>query len=449
MLTSQCNRSVVSRVTYDAKNPYAAFVTTRDVFSLSDRHCLHAEIDITGSALTYQSGDHVAIWPINAEPEVDRLARILGLTNKLDNVIVVKSTDPTSTKAHPFPVPTTYRTVLRSYIDISAPPSRHTISTLAEYAPSEKIKEVLTKLGDDKDEFRIVITDARRNLGEVLEWALQADSEAADFSSIPFDLIIESLSRLQARYYSISSSPKAHQNHIHVTAVVLDYKPVSTSDRTVYGVATNYLWSIHSQLNNVQDDRPRYNVEGPRGIYLSKDSDKPAIKLPVHVRHSNFHLPRNPALPIIMVGPGTGIAPFRGFMQERAIQKRDGRDVGKTLLFFGCRRSDEDFMYKDEWPTYFQDLAENGSRMITAFSREQPQKIYVQHRIKEHSEEVWQAIQQGGYIYVCGDAKVMARDVNNEFVRMANELGGMPEEKAATFVKDLRVRGRYLEDVWS
>ncbi|RUS35487.1 hypothetical protein BC938DRAFT_482754 [Jimgerdemannia flammicorona] len=438
-----------TRPIYDAKNPYVAPITTRDIFFNSDRRCLHGEIDITGSGLTYQTGDHVAIWPINAESEVERLARILSLTDKLDKVIVVKSTDPASTKPHPFPVPTTYRTVLRSYLDISAPPSRQTMSSLAAYAPTDKTKEILTRLGDDKDEFRVVVADARRNLGELLEWVAQADSEATSFSTIPFDLIVESLSRLQARYYSISSSSKAHPNQIHVTAVILDYKPTSTPERTVYGVATNYLWSIHSQLNRIQDGSPRYNIEGPRGIYVSKDSDTPTIKLLVHVRHSNFKLPRNPALPIIMVGPGTGVAPFRGFLQERAIQKRDGRDVGKTLLFFGCRRSDQDFMYQDEWPTYFEKLAENGSRMTTAFSREQSTKVYVQHRIQEYREELWQMIQQGGYIYVCGDAKNMARDVNGEFVRMAHELGGMTEEKAATFVKDLRGRGRYQEDVWS
>ncbi|KAG9323845.1 hypothetical protein KVV02_007855 [Mortierella alpina] len=432
-----------SRPTYDSKNPYAAPITvSRELFeSAADRHCLHMEIDISGSGITYQAGDHVAIWPVNAEREVAKLARVLNLTDKLDTVITVSNTDPASTKL-PFPVPTSYRTILRNYIDITAPPSRAFIGQLTPFASTEEATKTLALWGQDKEAFRINVADARRSLGSLLEKILGAGQTM----DIPFDLLIESVPRLQARYYSISSSSKAHPTSIHLTAVVLNYKPTVAPDETVFGLATNFLHSCHGHLNGAGIIEPRYEIAGPKGAYLTGEA---GVKVPVHVRHSNFKLPRNSALPIVMIGPGTGVAPFRGFVQDRAQDVKNGKKVGATVLFFGCRREDEDYLYKNEWPELMKDI--EGAQIITAFSRMPGMpKTYVQHRMSENKELIWDLIhKQGGYFYVCGDAKNMAREVNHKLIEIAMTCGEMTEEKATTYVKELRGRGRYEEDVWS
>ncbi|KAI8146782.1 hypothetical protein BJV82DRAFT_599832 [Fennellomyces sp. T-0311] len=432
-----------AKIVYDAKRPYNAPLVSRDLFVNTDRHCLHVDIDVSDSNLSYQTGDHIAIWPTNSDDEVMRLASILGLADKLDTSVMIKAIDSTASKQYPFPVPTTYRSIFRHYIDICAPASRQTLMSLVEYAPTEASKEVLRVLSKDKDEYRLKVGEAVRNLGEVLELAAGADARPGLFSTVPFDLIVESVSRLQPRYYSISSSSKESPKVIAATVVTLAYNPDPTPERTVYGVNTNYLWQIHAAKHNVDDGQryPTYDLAGPRNALQG-------AKIPVHIRRSQFKLPRNPTVPVIMVGPGTGVAPFRGFVRERAAQKAEGKPVGPTLLFFGCRNSQQDFLYKEEWPELFATLGEE-SRLITAFSRETPQKVYVQHRLQEAGQELWGLLQKGAYIYVCGDAKNMARDVNQTFVNFAIEFGGQTEEKAHDYVKNLRSSGRYQEDVWS
>lgn len=400
--------------------------------------------------MTYQTGDHVAIWPINNDVEVERLAILLGLQDKLETVVCVKAIDATASKQFPFPVPTTYRSIFRHYLDICSAVSRQTLMSLVEYAPTEGSKDALHKLATDKDEYRVRVGDVTRNLGEVLE--MLAESESLEvkgaFASVPFDLIVESVSRLQPRYYSISSSSKEDPKKITVTAVMLEYTPEPTSPRTVYGVNTNYLWRIHEAINSLEANTvvPNYDINGPRNELYNAESK--VARIPVHVRRSQFKLPRNPTIPIIMVGPGTGVAPFRGFVRERALQKKEGKPVGTTVLFFGCRSQEQDFLYDEEWPELFETLG-GDSRIITAFSRDSAQKVYVQHRLIENGEEMWGLLEKGAYVYVCGDAKVMARDVNQTFVRFAQQFGGLVEDKAHDYVKNLRNTGRYQEDVWS
>ncbi|KAI8970136.1 hypothetical protein BDF20DRAFT_106420 [Mycotypha africana] len=438
------------RVVYDAKRPYNAPVTSKELFQGGDRHCLHLEIDISNTNLTYQTGDHVALWPTNNEVEVERLAKALGLMDKLDTAVRVQAADAAASKKSPFPIPTTYRAIFRHYVDICSAVSRQTLMSLTEYAPSEKSKELLRQLASDKEEYRKRVADVTRNLGEVLEMLAAAESMELEgsFSAIPFDLIVESIPRLQPRYYSISSSSKESPKTIAVTAVTLQYTPETSHPRTVYGVNTNYLWKLHEAIHGLEPhpDVPLYSLGGPRDALY--DAENKVAKIPVHVRRSQFKLPRNPTVPVIMVGPGTGVAPFRGFVRERALQKKAGQPVGPTILYFGCRNSAEDFLYANEWPELFDTLGEP-SRIITAFSRETDKKIYVQHRLMEFGEEMWSLIEKGAYVYVCGDAKHMARDVNQTFVQFAQSFGGLEEQKAQDYVKSLRSTGRYQEDVWS
>lgn len=328
-----------SKGPYNAHNPYIAPIAeSRELFTSGERNCLHLEVDISGSNLTYTTGDHIAVWPTNPGKEVDRFLQILGLAEKRDSVINVKGTDPTAKV--PFPTPTTYDAVVRYHMEICAPVSRQFVSSLAQFAPNETIKAEMAKMGGDKDYFQETVAALNLNIAQLLE--IQSKGEKWD--KVPFSIMIESLHKIQPRYYSISSSSLLQKDKISITAVVESVEKPG-APHIVKGVTTNYLLALKQKQHGIAEPDPHglnYALNGPRNKY-------DGIHVPVHVRHSNFKLPSDPSKPVIMVGPGTGAAPFRGFVQERAAQARAGENVGKTVLFFGCRRRDEDFLYQEEW----------------------------------------------------------------------------------------------------
>lgn len=324
---------------FNAHNPYIApIVESHELFSVKGRNCLHMEVDISGSNLTYQTGDHIAIWPTNPGEEVDRFLNVLGLSAKRDAVISVKALEPTAKV--PFPTPTTYDAIVRYHMEICAPVSRQFLDQLKAFAPDEDSKAEMTKLGGDKDYFAEKITAQHLNIARVLELV----GKGQQWSAVPFSAFIEGITKLQPRYYSISSSSLVQPKKISITAVVESQQLPGRSD-PFRGVATNYLFALKQKQNGDPDPEPfglTYELTGPRNKY-------DGIHVPVHVRHSNFKLPSDPKKPIIMIGPGTGVAPFRGFVQERAHEAKNGTEVGKTILFFGCRKRAEDFMYEAEW----------------------------------------------------------------------------------------------------
>ena len=324
---------------YNSHNPYIApIVESREIFTVKDRNCLHMEIDVQGSNITYQTGDHIAIWPTNAGKEVDRFVDIFGLSEKRHNVITVKALDATAKV--PFPTPTTYDAAIRYHMEICGPVSRQFVASLAPFAPNDQAKTEMTRLGNDKDYFSDRISQDFLNIAQVLE---KVDS-ASKWTSVPFSLLIEGVHKIQPRYYSISSSSLVQKDKISITAVVEEIR-VPSGDNIVKGVTTNYLLALKQKQHGDPHPDPHgltYAITGPRNKY-------DGIHVPVHVRHSNFKLPSDPSKPIIMIGPGSGVAPFRGFIQERAAQKEAGEVVGQTVLFFGCRRASEDFLYKEEW----------------------------------------------------------------------------------------------------
>ena len=328
-----------SKGPYNSHNPYIApIVESKELFTVKDRNCLHMEIDVSGSNLSYQTGDHVAVWPTNAGKEVDRFLEILGMTEKRHAVISVKGLDPTAKV--PFPTPTTYDAAIRYHMEICAPVSRQFISSLAGFAPDETSKAEMTRLGSDKDYFQEKVSSQYFNIAQVLHVV----GEGRKWVNVPFSIMIEGLHKIQPRYYSISSSSLVQKDKISITAVVEEIR-VPGSENIVKGVTTNYLLALKQKMHGDPNPDPHgltYAINGPRNKY-------DGIHVPVHVRHSNFKLPSDPSKPIIMVGPGTGVAPFRGFVQERAAQAKAGEAVGKTVLFTGSRKSDEDFLYGDEW----------------------------------------------------------------------------------------------------
>lgn len=299
-----------TRGVYDAKNPFPApIIEAKELFEDGDRNCVHTEFDLTDSGIRYQTGDHLGLWPLNPDSEVERFLAVLGLTEKRDKPIDVKSLDPALAKV-PFPIPTTYDTVLRHYLDISAPASRQTVGQFAKYAPNDSAREMLEKLGADKQYYHGIVGAKCLKLSEVLILAagdaLSTSTSQYTVWSIPFDRIISSIHRLQPRYYSISSSPKLHPTAIHITAVVLKYEPVNGANK-VFGVGTNYLLNLKTAHNKGirgvrEEDAPVYRLDGPRGKY---QKDGGAYAAPIHVRRSNFRLPTSPKVPIVLIGPGT------------------------------------------------------------------------------------------------------------------------------------------------
>ncbi|KAG5462142.1 MAG: hypothetical protein BJ554DRAFT_5561 [Olpidium bornovanus] len=499
--TGQISRagSIVNANVHDQKNPFLARVAlTRELFAASSRrHCVHVEIDLTGSLLTYEAGDHLAIYPINPKTEAEKLARALGLWDKKDTFVMIEAVDATAAKKHPFPVPSTYDTILRHYLDITRVPTRDLLAILASFFPAgSPARAHLAKLALDKLEHERVCVHDRLMLGEILQ-IVETMEGGAGLKDLPlFPAIVEGLGRLQPRYYSISSSPKLYPKMVHVTASVLQYNSLVKPERTLYGICTNYLLAIHDMLSKGElaedtEQHALYSLQ-PAGMKV-EDVPHREVRIPVFLRRSNFKLPSDPKLPIIMVGPGTGVAPFRGFIQERQWQRRQGIEVGPTLLFFGCRRSDEDYLYREEWleamgeinpesytytspalpsarprkgrdaETGASKASDNGdglavsenkaadAAVFVAFSREDPQhKHYVQHRLAEMGARVWTLLGPGGgSFYVCGDAKYMAHDVHATLKSIASTEGGMSAEDAEKWVKDLRAMGRYMEDVWA
>jgi len=202
----------------------------------------------------------------------------------------------------------------------------------------------MTRIGGDKDYFQEQVSGRNFNLAQLLEFI----SPGEQWTLIPFSILIEAIHKLQPRYYSISSSSLVQKDRISITAVVESIEKPG-APHVVKGVTTNYLLALKQKQHGDPHPDPNgldYAIMGPRNKY-------DGVHVPVHVRHSNFKLPSNPAIPIIMVGPGTGVAPFRGFVQERAAQAKAGEKVGKTMLFFGCRKPTEDFMYEKEWEVSF------------------------------------------------------------------------------------------------
>ncbi len=327
-----------SKGPYNAHNPYIAPISeSTEIFKDAERNCLHLEVDISESNLSYTTGDHIAVWPTNAGREVDRFLDVLNMQDKRGTVITVKGLDATAKV--PFPSPTTYEAAIRYHMEICAPVSRQMVDSLAQFAPNEEIKNEMSTIGKDKDIFAEKVASKRVNIAQFLE------SFGQKWDNIPFSFFIEGIHKLQPRYYSISSSSLAQKKKISITAVVTSDRSEGNPSHVVKGVTTNYLLALKEKQHGAEKPDPHgleYALTGPRNKY-------DGIHVPVHVRHSNFKLPSDPAKPIIMVGPGTGVAPFRGFVQERAEQLKKGETVGKTLLFFGCRKEKEDFIYREQW----------------------------------------------------------------------------------------------------
>ena len=381
----------------------------------SDRSTRHIELELP-EGVSYRAGDHLGVIPHNSEPLVKRVAERFGFAR--DVFVRLK---PTTNRKTFLPVNQTisvYR-LLRDYVELQDVATRSQIQTLAEYTecPPEKI-QLQAMLGDDDASavrYKEDVLAKRKSLIDLLE--------EFPACALPFEVYLEMLPALRPRYYSISSSPLAGARTCSITVAVVD-APARSGRGVFQGVCTNYL--------------ARQN-EGDVLYAFVKDTK------------SAFRLPDDPMTPIVMIGPGTGFAPFRGFLQERAALQAEGKAAGKaigrSLLFFGCRHPQQDFIYQDELNRFVE---AGVAELFTSFSRVEGQKkCYVQDEIYARRDDIWQMIEAGAVIYVCGDASRMAPDVRRTFAAIYCEKTGANSVVAEAWLNELTAQNRYLVDVWA
>ena len=376
----------------------------------SERSTRHIEVTLP-AGMIYRAGDHLGVLARNNESQVRRAAARFGF----DHETKIRLHKQDTRKTHlPVDEPIRVFDLLADYVELQDVATRSQIKILVDYTQCPPEKRMLQAMaGDDEAsvaKYREEVLAKRKSLLDLLE-----ECPACE---LPFSAFLALLAPIRPRYYSISSSPLHDKDHCSITVGVVR-GPARSGHGEYEGVCSGYL--SHMDSGNT--------------IYGFVQDTK-----------SRFKLPDDPNVPLIMVGPGTGLAPYRGFLQERAALQAEGKPVGKSLLFFGCRHPEQDFIYEDELQHYVQ---QGITELFVAFSRLDPQhKTYVQDKIREHGDEVWQSIENGAIIYVCGDASKMAPDVQRAFADIYCEKTGKSEQEAQQWLNDLIANERYLVDVW-
>lgn len=380
---NQATESVYSRT-----NPFKAEVLENINLNGrgSNKETHHLEISLEGSGLSFQPGDALGIYPDNDPELVDLLIKELNLSP--DEKVTVKQGDVR-----------TLSDALLSYYEISVL-TKPLLQKAAELTGNQELQELLAP--GKEEEVKAYING--RDLIDIVRDYTPWNVTAQEFVSI--------LRKIPGRLYSIASSLTANPDEVHLTIGTVRYE-------------------VHGRLRN--------------GVCSTLVADRinPGDILNVYVQENeNFKLPQNPETPIIMVGPGTGVAPFRSFMQER---EETGAE-GKAWMFFGDQHFVTDFLYQVEWQKWLQ----NGTltKMDVAFSRDTDQKVYVQHRMLENSKELFQWLQEGAAVYICGDEKHMAHDVHKTLIDIIEKEGSMSREEAEAYLADMQQQKRYQRDVY-
>ncbi|KXU36971.1 FAD-binding protein [Cephaloticoccus primus] len=377
---------------YNRDNPFLARLVENRMLSRpgSGKETRHMVVDLGDSGLTYKPGDSLGIYGLNRDCEVDEIIERLGATGE-EPVTPMRAT--------------------------AAVPLRQALTRDCALAgPTKKTVEIFAgKVSDPAQKAQLealLAPEAKPQLEDFLYNRAFVDF-LAEYPSAKFEPqeFVAMLRRLVPRLYSIASSQRVYPGEVHLTVAVVRYE---TNGRERVGVCTSYL----------ADRVP----EGER--------------VPVFVSHSHFGPPADLAADCIMVGPGTGIAPFRAFVQDRLVLGATGRN----WVFFGEQHAALDYLYQDEWEDYV--AKQQVQRLDLAWSRDQAQKIYVQDRMRANAAELWAWLEKGAYFYVCGDAKRMAKDVDAALHEIIATQGGLGEEGAVAYVKQMKKDKRYQRDVY-
>lgn len=387
---------------YNRTNPFFSRLLVKKPLTVveneQDKVTIHCEFDISDSGLTWIAGDALGVYPQNNPSQVDRILEALGYTGQ--EGVVTDQRPP----GHIGRV-LTCKEMLLHYLDI-----KHVKPELLELLLSH------TSCDEQRQQLRdLLSTQVPSGVREYMSVREVLDVvEEFRLHPLPVDRFLSHLKPLQPRYYSISSSPQVNSNTVCVTAAVVCY---STLGRAREGVTTCYL---HNRL------QPGDQCS----VFISRNPD--------------FRLPSNTKTPLILIGPGTGIAPFRAFLQERALLSEEDRGI--IYLYFGCRHKNKDFLYRDE----LENLEEKSVICLRpAFSRDQEVKIYVQDLLLQDGSLIWNLInKEEAAVYVCGDAKHMARDVHKVLLQIIVMQGQTTQEEAELYLSILEVQGRYQKDVW-
>jgi sulfite reductase (NADPH) flavoprotein alpha-component len=388
-MTEATVSAAVAPPRYTRANPFLArmLVNRRLSGPESEKDTRHFELDLTGWGLSFEVGDSLAVYATNDPHLVEEIIRALGLTG--DEQVPRPRGEPTTLR----------EALLRDYsITQPTPKFLRAIAQRASAAPT---------LG------YLLAPDRKHDL-ETYLWGMEIvdfllEHPSARFAPADF---VGLLTKLQPRLYSVASSLKAYPEQVHFIVDVVRYE---SHGRIRKGVCSSFL--------------------------AERADEVPVPVFPSVAKH--FHLPERPDTPIIMVGPGTGVAPFRAYLQER---KATGAK-GKNWLFFGSQHESCDFAYGDEFTAYLKEGLL--SRLDCAWSRDQAQKVYVQHKMTETAAEIWKWIDaQGAHFFVCGDARRMAKDVDATLRNIVREQGGKSVEQANEYVEKLKNEKRYKRDVY-
>jgi len=380
---------------YDKNNPFPAKLNVRRRANApeSQKETVHLEIDLTGSGLIYTPGDSLGVFPRQSAKLVDAVLKAYKFSG--DETITLPKTDKTMSLRDALTTEFSLGAITKKFVEF-----------VRDNAACENDKAKLNEVLGNTD---LVAQKAWIDARHVLD--LGEEFPSVKCSAQAF---VEQLRKLAPRLYSISSSPNfVGKNCVHLTVAVVRYE---TNGHARDGVCSTFL-----------------------GEY----ADVGKTPLPVFVSKSHFGPPEDLDAPMIMVGPGTGIAPFRSFVQDRAAKGAKG----KNWLFFGDQRVKTDFLYQAEWEKALADGLL--TRLDCAWSRDQDYKIYVQDKIREAGAEIWKWINaEGAYFFICGDAKRMAKDVEAALLEIFKTHGGLDDAGAVAKLKDLRTSGRYQKDVY-
>lgn len=368
---------------YNKKNPYKASIISNQKITgrNSEKDVRHIEIDLNNSNIHYNPGDTLGVWYENDALLIQELLTVLNLNG--DEILNINNMQMSLSHA------------LKKNFELTV----NTSKIVENYAKLSKNKKLLSLISD------------KQKLNNYLKATPIIDMFRTEKTYVTSDQLLSLLRPLTPRFYSISSSQLDNQNEVHITVSVVRYN-VNTHLRT-----------------------------GGASGYLSNREENSTLKIFIEP-NKNFRLPDKLDTPIIMIGVGTGIAPFRAFMQERDVQEASG----KNWLFFGNPHFTEDFLYQVEWQSYIK------KKLLTkihlAWSRDQKSKIYIQNKLLEQGFEIWNWIQNNAHIYVCGSANPMAKDVEIALLKILIKYGNMKEEKAEDYLNELRMSHRYQRDVY-